>query len=191
MVEQTEQNALMAAAEELFEGTSSTVKVNKGAKVVTIHPATVRRMREMSKFMEEFIQSIPEQDFFSVITAVSNQQKLAIENGESPYKVDSGELVKKSLANAGGILSVLSMALERLGPLTQIFTDLADGEFDELEIDDATSVVLGVFGRNYHFFTQTVLPQIHAYIAILAARQKTSTESEKASESPKKVSQRK
>ncbi len=191
MVEQTVQNALMAAADELFAGTTNEVKVKGRDEVVAIKPATVKRMREISAFIQSFVTSIDESTFLTIVTTVSDQQKAAIQAGEDPYKIDTMALVKKSISNLGGMLEVLTMALDRIGPLAAIFTDLNAEEFDELELDDATAVVLAVFGRNYHFFTQTVLLQIRAYIAALAIRQKEANQSTESASANQKPNQRK
>lgn len=169
------QNALMAAADELFADIPSDVTLRDGTKV-DIYPAKVKTIKAMTAFVQEFVNSLPAEQLTSIISTVSEAQQRAIAEGESPYAIDTRALVMKSIANIGGTLHLIEMCLERLGPLVEIFSSIKGEAFDDLELDEATLVAMAILGKNYHFFTQTVLPQTRAYIAAILRRSRKESE---------------
>lgn len=158
------ENAMMSAADELFDGSHDVVKLQDGREV-PIKPAKVKHLRQITEFVQEFVNTFNSEELVRLLSGVSQMQQEKIAEGSSAYSLNTGELVQKVAGDASLILRIFNSGVDAFSKLVPLFSDLSLEEFEDLELDDAALLVFGIFGRNYHFFTQRVLPVIQGSIA--------------------------
>ena len=158
------QNAMMSAADELFEGSYDAVTFADGREVV-IKAAKVKHLRQITLFVQTFIQEFQPEELVSLLSRVSARQQAMIAEGSSPYALNTSELVKDVAGEASLFLRIVSTGIDAFAKLVPMFSEISCDEFEELDLDDAAVLIFGVFGRNYHFFIQRVLPVIQGCIA--------------------------
>lgn len=157
------QNAMMSAADELFDGSYDVVILSDSRKVA-IKAAKVKHLRQVTEFVQTFIQNFEPEELVTLLQRVSERQQDLIAGGSSPYSLNTSELVKEVAGEASLLLRIVNTGIEAFAKLAPIFSDITEEEFEDLELDDAALLVFGIFGRNYHFFTQRVLPVIQGSI---------------------------
>ena len=158
------QNAMMSAADELFDGSYDVVILSDSRKVA-IKAAKVKHLRQVTEFVQTFIQNFEPEELVTLLQRVSERQQNLIAGGSSPYSLNTSELVKEVAGEASLLLRIVNTGIEAFAKLAPIFSEITEEEFEDLELDDAALLVFGIFGRNYHFFTQRVLPVIQGSIA--------------------------
>lgn len=158
------QNAMMSAADELFDGSYDFVVLSDSRKVA-IRAAKVKHLRQITEFVQTFIQNFEPEELVTLLKRVSERQQHLIAEGSSPYSLDTSGIVKEVAGEASLLLRIISTGIEAFAKLAPIFSEVTSEEFEDLELDDAALLVFGIFGRNYHFFTQRVLPVIQGSIA--------------------------
>lgn len=158
------QNAMMSAADELFEGSHDAVTLADGRQVA-IKAAKVKHLRQITGFVQTFIQEFQPEELVSLLSRVSARQQTLIAEGSSPYTLNTSELVKDVAGEASLFLRIVSTGIDAFAKLVPLFSEISSEEFEELDLDDAAVLIFGVFGRNYHFFIQRVLPVIQGSIA--------------------------
>lgn len=159
LVEQ--QNLMIAAVEELFDEVESEVKFPDG-RVVKINAAKVKDLKQITLFVQTFVASFDPAELLKMLAMVSRKQEEKLREGESPYLLDTEQMVRDVTGEMSIIMDMIHRGLEAIGQFVPVFTDLTVEEFEELELDDAAVIAFAVFGRNYHFFTRQVLPVVRA-----------------------------
>lgn len=157
------QNIMIAAVEELFDEVESTVTLTDGRKV-EIRAAKVKNIRQITEFIQRFVMNFEPDALVSMLGMVSRKQEAKLREGESPYLLDTAQMVKDVAGETSLVLQVVNHGLEALQEFVPMFTDMEAAEFEELDLDDAAVVAFAVFGRNYHFFTRRVLPVLRGSI---------------------------
>lgn len=163
-----QQNHLLAAVDELFANTQSTVTLRSG-QVVQIYPAKVKHLRSIVDYVSEFVGGFQESELVQLIAKVSKRQEQAIDAGESPYTLDTESIVKEVAGEADLIMRLVQSGVEALPKYVTLFSDMTVEQFEDLELDEAAVIGFAIFGRNYHFFTQQALPVILGSIGRLRA----------------------
>lgn len=169
------QNALMQSADDLFAGTGSHEITLRTGKKVVIKSAKVKQLRQITAFVQTFLAALDQSAIAGIIAKVSKHQEDAINAGTDPYKLETRQVITDLIGEGGAISQLLQLGVDELPKLIPIFTDLSIEDVDELELDEAAVVGLGIFGRNYHFFIQQVAPVILAYTARLKGLAKKTT----------------
>lgn len=165
------QNELMAAVDELFANQSSTITLISG-KQVELVPAKLKQLRSITAFIQDFVGGLDDSALVQLISTVSATQQKRIAEGTDPFKLDTREIISQVAGNTSIVMQIVTQGLEAFPQYLPVFTNLTPEEVEDLTLDDLGAVVFGVFGRNYHFFTQQVLPVIRACIAHLSRKAK-------------------
>lgn len=160
-------NAMLSAMDELFEGTHDTVTLSTGREI-PIKPAKVKHLRQITQFVQDFVNQFEGQELLTLLSGVSQIQQQKISEGVSPYSLNTGEVVKQVAGHASLLLRIFQSGVDSFSRLAPVFSDITVEEFEDLDMDDAALVVFAIFGRNYHFFTLRVLPVIQGSIARIA-----------------------
>lgn len=168
------QNAMMAAADDLFDGSYDTVTLSND-RVVAIKAAKVKHLRQITEFVQTFIQNFEAEELVGILQRVSERQQRLLAEGSSAYSLNTSALVKEVAGEASLLLRVITTGIEAFSKLAPIFSEITEEEFEELDLDDAAVLVFGIFGRNYHFFIQRVLPVIQGSIVQRTMQAKKTT----------------
>jgi hypothetical protein len=165
---------MINACNELFGDVKSEVTLPSLGenRVVHFKPAKFKHLEQITVLFESMATGFTNSEMVTMVKQVSAQQEAAINNGESPYKIDTNGLIGQVTENGSLMAKLMTRSLQTLPKLAPMFTDLTPEEFGELDVDEAMIVAFGIFARNYNFFTHRLPPVIAAFIAALKKRAK-------------------
>lgn len=164
---------LFHAMKELFDGADADLPLKSlPGKVVQFKAAKMKHLDKITVLIGEMAASLSEAELGTVVNRVSALQEKAISEGVSPYDLNTTGLVNETLGNASLVAKLATAGLQSLPKFVCYFTNLEPDEFGELEADEGLLIALGVFARNYSFFTQRVPPVIAAFVAAQRAKKK-------------------
>ena len=162
-----EHRDLLAAARSLVQGGCSTFEASNG-RLIHFNTAKVRTLGQIMLFFREVAKSVPFDKLEGLFRMFSKAQRKALADGKDPKAVDISaltmlavadsevqEIVASALGGGSFFLSIAGSALEHGHFIVCSFTDLTREEFEDLELDDACVVVMGVLFMNYSFFTRS------------------------------------
>lgn len=164
--------AMLNACNELFGDVKSETKLPSLGedRVVQFKPAKFKHLEQITVLFESMAAGFTNSEMVTMVKQVSAQQEAAINQGESPYKIDTQGFVSQVAENGGLVAKLMTKSLQTLPLLAPMFTDLTPEEFGELDVDEAMIVAFGIFARNYNFFTHRLPPVIAAFTASLKNR---------------------
>jgi hypothetical protein len=158
---------LINAANELFGETANAVTLPTSQIHCEFYPAKFRHLEEITVLFESMVAGFQADELKQMLLTVSKNQEELINQGASPYTLNTGELVRSAANNSSLALKLLRGCTRTLPDLAGMFTSLTPEQFHELDADEAMVVAMGIFSRNYNFFTQRLLPVIVAFTASL------------------------
>lgn len=165
---------ILAALGDLFAGSTDHValpsRVKAGADDVCFYAAKFRHLGEIGVLLQSMLSNFNVSEVKTLLATVSKQQEDKINEGVSPYRLHTEEIVKAAVGDGSLVAKLLQGATQTLPQLAPMFSNLTAEEFSELDLDEAGIVAYGILAHNYSFFTQRLLPVIAASIASLSAR---------------------
>lgn len=161
---------IMAALTELFGDAQEHVVLPSRKEPVCFYAAKMKHLSQIGALVQGMVAALDHSELKALLTLVSADQVDKINNGVSPFSLNTTEVVKSALGTTPLGIRLVTGAHDLMVEMAPTFTNLKKGEFEELDLDEGLVVVFGVFARNYAFFTQRLLPLIVASIANLKAR---------------------
>lgn len=158
-----ENNDLIAAAHNIFEGGKNELTLSTG-KVAVIRPAKMKQLTGMMKFFRDVIGALSQSQLAQMIGIISEAQRKQIDAGEDPRNIDLRQLAQNELLHGDtfGSVSIISLLLEAvstyLPDFVVMFTNLTKEDYEELDIDEGALLIMGIISLNYDFFSQRLLP---------------------------------
>lgn len=129
---------------------------------VTFNTAKVKHLSKMIQLFSGIISSFDELTFSEILQMIATKQAEAVAEGRSPHDVSitNEDVLKVAMDYRSVLVTVVTRLIDHLGPFVEIFSSISDEQFQDLDIDQATLVVLAIIGMNYSFFTQTLPPAL-------------------------------
>lgn len=162
---------ILAALGDLFGGSQDHVKLPSREEEVCFYAAKMKHLGQIGELINGIIGTLDQSELKGLLSMVSKEQQDKINAGVSPYSLETTEIVKRAMGETPLGIKLVTGAATMMTNMAPTFTNLAPGEYEELDMDEGLIVLYGVFAHNYAFFTQRLLPVIVASIANLKARQ--------------------
>lgn len=158
-VEVTAEGTLEQVVDELFSQARTTLTLRSGTEVV-FKSASYKHIGKITRLFEQLLNRVPADKLGTLIDMIVSEQKNLLLAGKSVNDLDLGAtaLVKEAVGNSSLLLSVFANVSDVLPEAVEMFSTISQDAFNELEIDEAMLVAVGVVARNYSFFIQTVRP---------------------------------
>lgn len=162
---------LETVIDQLFSGdTQTTYTIQSGDKagtVVHFRTAKWKQVAGITRLMNELVQRVPKDKFAALIGSIAKMQVEVMTSGANKDKIElaTTTLVKDFLGNSNDIVNFLASCMDVMPRIAGVLCDLKQDDIDELELDDAAMVIIGVLAVNYDFFTRKFLPLCKAVFA--------------------------
>lgn len=160
------QKTAITVLEGLFGGDTPTEYTTKAGVKVEFNAAKLKHFRAVVDVVEEFINSFDQSQLVNIIDKVSAKQEQVLA-GENPEPLNLNDTVKEICGHGSLIVKLVSGSFDRLVKIVPLFCNLSEEDLGELDMDEASIIIFGVFAKNYQFFTQQVLPAILACVGYL------------------------
>lgn len=154
------------AVEELFDTHDSVVTVtitpedDEGnelepyTKDVHFKACKLKHLGPLTVLMQSFLESLGDEQTVKVLEYVSEHQQKNLEEGSSPYALDTQALVREATSGVSVIGQLFAGAAKTLPQFVSLFTNLSKEELDDMDVPSVILVAYGIFARNFSFFIQ-------------------------------------
>lgn len=144
---------------ELFGGAKTTLNLADGT-VVMFHRAKFKQIAAVTRLFQELINAVPRDAFMELLATIAMAQKESMREGRSADDISMNtlNLLDKAFGENSITLNLFATVMDKIPQFIPQFSDMSAAAFEELEIDEALLVAVGVVASNYDFFTQKLLP---------------------------------
>lgn len=179
-MEQAEVAKAEAVVDRLFGDIGESYTLSEGkhkGKVITFRTAKLKEIGSITRLLSELASRIPRDKFAELIGTISGAQVEFLSSGGSKEALEKAttDTVRKLLGDSNTILMAIAACMDVLPRLMGVFVDVSQDVIDEMELDDAVMVVMGIVSLNYAFFTQRFVPLA---VSALGALQKKPADSQ-------------
>lgn len=146
---------LSKAAKALFDTAEDRIKLRDGT-VVTVSVAEFRHVGLILSFFETLVTNLSRDDLIAVVKLIEDR---ASKDKDKPIdKPEVDELVQQALGRSSLITKLATATFVVLPSMAEGLSDLPQGKFNTLKLDEAALVAYFIFARNWDFFSQSFAP---------------------------------
>lgn len=162
---------LETVLDNLFSGDPQTTYTiqsgNKKGTVVHFHTAKWKQVAGITRLLNELVQRVPKDKFAALIGAIAKMQMEVMTSGQNKDQIElaTTNLVKSFLGDTYEIVNFVASCMDIAPRIAGVLCDLKQEDIDNLELDDAAMVIIGMVSVNYDFFTRKFLPLCKAAFA--------------------------
>jgi hypothetical protein len=138
----------------------------------------MKNLRGMIEVVSAALGSLSDQEMSSLLEVVAQVQKNNVKAGKSATEMKVEDVVEMGKCNLALVQKMVYGCLDVLPQWVSELTNLTADEYDQLLIDEAFLVPVGIVAVNYPFFTQSLLPAFAVTFAS-AAKNKAPAQAQK------------